>query len=408
MRGLAALAALATMCGTAEASPLEMFGFGGRSTALAGTGVASSDGYEAVYLNPAGLARVPRKRATAGFLDANFELHLDGEETPTESARGLVIGGELPMPLGGSMKDRLGLGFGFYVPQVAINRARAPFPGTPEFILLENRSHVIALQVATGVAVRRDLDVGFGIIALAALHGTIAVSTDAAGRFTTSSEQRLLTRFAPVLGATWHARDDLDVAAVLRWTSRSDYDIEVTTDIGDVVPIALPPIRIAGNAQYDPLTVAAEGAWHHDGILWSAQLQWQHWSAFPLPTLNPVSGTPPQETPGFHDTVNPRISAEAVREHGATTVALRAGAAFLMTPTHEASGRQTFLDNHRAVLGTGVGFSWPRSSVPLFVDAWIQVHQLLPRKNQKDEAPFTVYDTGGRILAGGITVGLAL
>jgi long-chain fatty acid transport protein len=411
MRRVAALAGLAVICAsaTAEASPLEMFGFGARSTALAGTGVASSESYEAVYLNPAGLARVKRKKATVGFLDANFFLQLDGKDSGTQSARGLVIGGELPIPLGGSMKDRLGLGFGFYVPQVAINRARAPFPGTPEFVLLENRSHVIALQVATGVKVKRNLDVGIGVIALAALNGGIEVSTDAAGRFTTTSEQRLLTKLAPVVGATWHMNDKLDLAGVLRWTSRSDYDIEVTTDIGDVVPIQLPPIRIAGNAQYDPLTVAAEAAWRpHPGLLVSGQLQWQHWSSFPLPTQNAVSGSPPQEQPGFHDTVIPRASVERTEAIGSMEAALRVGAAFVMTPAPEATGQQSFLDNHRIVVGGGVGLAWPHSSVPLSVDLWFQVHRLIGRRNEKEAAPFTVFDTGGEIAVGGISVGVWL
>jgi long-chain fatty acid transport protein len=417
---IAVVAVGALLCagaGAAEASPLEMFGFGGRSTALAGTGVASSDGYESVYLNPAGLARVPRKKATVGFLDGNFLLKMDGKDSGTASARGLVIGGELPMPLGGPMKDRLGLGFGFYVPAIAINRARAPFPGTPEFVLLENRSHVIALQVATGFKLRPGLDLGFGILALAALKGGITVTTDAAGRFTTTSEQRLVTKFAPVLGVRWRARDGLDLGAVVRASSRSDYDIEIKTDIADVVPIALPPIRIAGNAQFDPLTAAVEAAWRaRRGLLLSGQLQWQHWSAFPLPTQNPVAGTPAQDEPGFHDTVVPRVSAELTHDHGVTSLALRGGAAFFMSPAPAASGRQSFLDNHRIVVTAGGGLSWPRSSVPLFLDGWIQVHQLLPRRHTKDasvfgpgdEIPFDVLDTGGHIIVGGVTVGLAL
>jgi long-chain fatty acid transport protein len=401
----------------AAASPLELFGFGARSPALAGTGVASSDGYESVYLNPAGLAKVPGKRATVGLVGGDFRLEMDGEDTGTEPAKGLVIGGEFPLPLGGSMKDRVGFGFGFWVPAVALNRARAPFPGTPTFTLLENRSHVIALQIAAGVKINEKLDVGAGVIALAVLRGGIHVSTDSAGRFATTSEQQLLTRFAPVAGVRWKHSDRLDLGAVLRWVSRSDYDIAVTTDIGDVVPIQLPPIRIAGNAQYDPLTVAVEAAWRiRPDLLWSGQLQWQHWSAFPLPTLNPVSGTPPQEAPGFHDTVVPRASLEWTRELGAVRVVGRAGAAFHLSPAKEASGRQSFLDNHRMVGSVGLGLALPRSSVPLYLDAWFQHHYLIPRRHEKnpdafdpgDEIPFDVLDTKGEVLVGGLCVGLAI
>lgn len=414
---VAILAVVVASSRDAQASPLELFGFGARSPAMAGTGVASSDGYESVYLNPAGLARVPGKRATVGLVAGDFELEMDGEDTGTEPAQGLVIGGEFPLPLGGSMKDRVGFGFGFWVPAVALNRARSPFPGTPTFTLLENRSHVIALQIATGVKVKERLDVGLGVIALAVLRGGIHVSTDSAGRFATTSEQQLLTRFAPVAGVRWKHSDRLDLGAVLRWVSRSDYDIAVTTDIGDVVPIQLPPIRIAGNAQYDPLTVAVEAAWKlRPNLLYSGQLQWQHWSAFPLPTSNPVSGTPPQEAPGFHDTIVPRAGLEYTHEAGALRVVGRAGAAFHMSPAKEASGRQSFLDNHRVVGSVGVGLALPRSSVPIYLDAWFQHHYLIPRRHEKnpdafdpgDEIPFDVLDTSGQVLVGGFCVGLAL
>ncbi|MCA9673695.1 MAG: hypothetical protein H6708_13850 [Kofleriaceae bacterium] len=418
--GRAALAAAAfVVCAPSAvaASPLELFGFGARSTGLAGAGVASTDSYESVYLNPAGLAHVPRKRATIGTLYGDFSLRMDGDDTGTESARGLVIGGELPIPFGGAWKDRVGLGFGFYVPAVAINRARHPFPGEPVFVLLENRTHVIAIQLAAGARITSRLDVGVGVVALAVLQGSIAVSTDAAGRFTTASEQQLLTRLAPVAGVRWHARDDLDLGAVARAPSRSDYDILVTSDIGDVVPIELPPIHIAGAAQYDPGTVAIEAAWQTSpGLTLSAQLQWQHWGAFPLPTKNPTEGTPAQELPDFHDTVVPRLAIERVGRRGATTLAARGGLAFVMSPAPEQSGRQSLLDNHRVIGAAGVGVAWPEARVPLHLDAWVQWHQLVPRTHTKDVGafgpddmiPFDVLETSGHLVVGGLSVGVDL
>lgn len=400
-RGLAVLA-LVALESAADASPLELFGFGGRSPGLAGTGVASTTGFESVYLNPAGLARVARKRATSGFLLGDFTLSLNGDDTGTDLAKGVIFGGEVPIPFGGPWKDRVGLGFGLYVPGKSINRARQPFPGEPIYILLENRSHVIALQFAVGAKIDDKLDVGAGVITLAELDGQIHVSTDAAGRFTTQSEQRLRTRFAPVIGGRYQLREGLDLGGVLRWESRSDYDIQVTTDIGDVVPIQLPPIQIAGTAQYDPLTIAVEAAWRpQPDLLVSGQLQWQHWSRFGLPTLNPTAGTPPQEEPNFHDTVVPRVSAElGFAKH----FLARAGATFLMSPAPEATGRQSFLDNHRLVGTLGLGAHLG----VVHVDAYAQLHQLVPRTHDKAAPSMEVYDTGGRVVVGGLTVGLDL
>ncbi|HVV87939.1 MAG TPA: hypothetical protein VHE35_33090 [Kofleriaceae bacterium] len=403
--------------GRATASPLDLFGFGGRSPALAGAGVASTRDYEAVYLDPAGLADVTRRRATIGGLYGDFSLELDGADTGTDPARGLVVGGQVPMPFGGALRDRVGLGFGFFVPTEAINRARAPKPGTPTFALLESRSQVVGLQLAVGVRLRPRWSVGLGVNALAVLQGGIAVTTDGSGRFTTQSEQRLLTRFAPIAGVRWKWRPRVELGAVARAPSRSDYDIQVTNDLGAVLPLTLPAIRIAGNAQYDPWTVAVEAAWQvSDTVTLTGHLAWQHWSAFPLPTENPVAATPPQEPPGFHDTAVPRVAVERVAPALGGELALRGGYAFLWSPAPEQRGRQSLLDNDRHLFAAGVGLAWPRSKLPLHVDAWVQLHQLQPRRHEKDPGlfpageapPFDVLDTGGRIVVGGLTLGVDL
>ncbi|HVK78303.1 MAG TPA: hypothetical protein VM734_33590 [Kofleriaceae bacterium] len=414
---LAVAAAIAVGPRPAAASPLDLFGFGGRSPGLAGAGVATTTGYEAVFLNPAGLAHVPRKRATVGGLAGDFALELDGVATDTDPASGLVIGGELPIPLGGALRDRVGLGFGFYIPTQSINRASAPAPGTPIFALLEHRSHVVAIDVAIGYRIDARWSVGLGVNALAVLKGHIDVTTDGSGRFTTESEQRLLTRVAPIAGVRWQQGPRLVLAAVARAPSRSDYDIQVTNDLTDVLPLTLPPIRIAGAAQYDPLTVAAEAAWlARPDLVVTGQLAWQHWSGYPLPTENPVSGNPAQEAPGFHDTAVPRVAVEYTRPALGGTVTARGGYALLLSPAPEMRGRQSLLDNHRHLLALGGGLDWPGRAVPLHVDAWVQLHLLQPRRHTKDAGrfgpgdapPFDVLDTGGHVVVGGLTVGVDL
>src|SRR5262245_6010993 len=196
---------------------------------MGATGVAIAVGFDCTYLDPAGLADLRRKRLSLGLLLGHFEL--EGVDRPVDPAVGVEIGGALPIPLGGALRDRVGLGLGFYVPTKVIARARAPMVGEPYYALLENRSQIVAVQVAVGVRVHERVSVGPGFLALAALRGAIHVSTDAAGRFTTTSEQQLVSDFAPILGTRVHLDHGLDVGAVLRFPSRSDYDIRVTNDL---------------------------------------------------------------------------------------------------------------------------------------------------------------------------------
>ncbi|MEO8704358.1 MAG: outer membrane protein transport protein [Kofleriaceae bacterium] len=399
----------------ARASTLDLFGFGMRSPALAGTGAATADDYESVYANPAGLADAHTKRATVGVVVADFRTKMDGDIVG-DSGSGTVLGGVVPMPLGGWAKDRIGLGFGFHIPNDTLNRVRAPFPGVPQFALLENRSHVIAIQLAVGVKLTDRLSVGAGVIVLAALRGGIDVTTDAGGRFSADSEQRLTTQFAPVVGARWHASPRLSYGLVVRAPVRSDYDIKVTSDLGDAIPLTLPEIRIAGNAQYDPLSVAAEAAWRwRPDLLLVGQVEYQHWSAYPLPTKNPVPATLEQQPPGFHDRPVPRIGAEWTARTEPATMFVRAGYSFLWSPAPEMTGQQSLLDNNRHLVGVGFGLVLT-GKLPLRVDIYGQLHHLQARSHVKDPdlqqpGKLPVFDsisTSGNVLVTGAAVGIDL
>jgi hypothetical protein len=408
----------------ARASTLRLFGYGGRSPGVAATGVATCDGFDSVYLNPAGLADAPRRRLTLGGLVGAFELELDGDDAGVDTATGTLFGAVLPMPLGGALRDRVGLGIGLYIPTGTYNRAHAELPGTPIYALLDSTSQVVALQVATGVRIGRNWRVGAGVIALAALRGRIFVDSDAAGRFATRSEQRLVTQFAPVVGARRHwPRRGLAAGVTFRGPSRSDYDVRVGNDLSDELPLTLPELVIAGAAQYDPLTVAAEVAarprWaggRRRALLLALQLAYERWSAYPPPTLPTIAGAPPQEPPDFHDTVVPRVAAEWNAKALGGELSLRGGYAFAMSPAPEMVGRQSLLDNHRHVLSAGLGAAWPRSALPIHADLWFQTHLLVPRQHTKDPdrfepdapPPFDEIDTGGAVLAGGVTVGIDL
>src|SRR5207253_1997098 len=114
---------------------------------------------------------------------------------------GVVVGGDVPVPFGGALKERVSLAFGLHVPPTLLSRAYAPLPGDPFLALVENRGQVVAFMLGFGVRATNKLSFGLGALALAELGGQIDVAADATKRFTSTAEQQLLIDAAPLIGA---------------------------------------------------------------------------------------------------------------------------------------------------------------------------------------------------------------
>jgi long-chain fatty acid transport protein len=377
----------------AQASEPEMFGMGARSPGLAGTGVADAEGYDATYANPAGLIAPTRRRLTLGYVHAGYRLDLDGKHRPVDTTDGLVLGADLPLPFGGVLRDRIALGLGFYFPFGVVNRARAPFPDEPRLALLDARTQVVSVLVAGGFHVHERIDVGVGVLALAALVGRINIAY-LGGRITTVAEEQLTTSLSPIVGIRARALRSLRVGAVFRGESKSTYDIEITNTLGARLPLTLPTLRIAGQAQYDPMQAAIEASWAP--LRWlvvDGGVTWKHWSGFGLPTENATLGAPPQTLPGFVDTAVPRLAAEATARWAHLSLQGRTGYFF------EPSGARgpTLLDADRHVLTFGAGLSWSGRRTALQLDGFVQWHHLQPNAHVR-----------GDFAAFGFTIGVDL
>lgn len=401
---------------SAQASPLELYSFGGRSSGMAGAGVATAHSFDCVYLNPAGLGSIRKKYIAGGLSYGVLDLELNGRASAAQNTIGTTFGVVVPLNLRGALRDRLTLGLGILVPQNAVARARAPAIGEPTFALLDSRSEVVGIQVALGYVISPRLSAGIGVLALGTLVGAISVDVDGAGRFITRSEQELQSDFAPVLGLRYadpNARWRSGLA--VRGASSAGFDIEVTNRLGMSLPLSLPTLSLAGIPQYDPASVSAELAYElFASTNIALQLEYKRWSAYPLPTENPLPAG--QALPGadFSDTVVPRASAEWLQRYGDTQLAIRGGYAFLYSPAPEMKGAQSLVDNHRHQLAMGMGLGFPDTDYPFQIDAWVQLHQLMARSHRKD--PGLVDDGGvsdtirgtGRIVITGITIGVEL
>ena len=414
MRRLAVVLVLVLLPASARASALDLFGYGARSPGLAGTGASYTDSYDALYTNPAGLAYARRTRLSVGFMAADYHVRIASRSREVDRVYGIVIGGDVPIPFGGALRDRVSFSMGIHVPPTLLSRARSPFPSDPFLALVENRGQVVAFMLGFGARITRTVAAGVGVISLAALGGQIDVSADASRRFTSTAEQQLLIDAAPVLGVRWTPRPRLALGLVFRGESKTPFDILVTNMIGDALPVTLPAIRVRGFAQYDPSMVELEGSYHLSPRLHAiAALAWKHWSSYPPPTEDPVIDAPARPRPGFSDTFVPKLAA---RYFVRPCTELRAGYRLELTPAPEQTGRENLLDNTRHILTLGAGWQLLAGSVPLRFDVYLQGHFLQTRRHHKDQTldpadrdpNWIRISSGGQLLVGGFTMGVDL
>lgn len=372
---------LSVMPQRVQASLPDLISLGPRSSAMAGTGVAVADDWEATYQNPAGLSQAQTK-LSLGMVYGGYRLQIDGEPHPLSNPAGVQIGASVKLPLGGILTDRIGLGLGLYLPAGVVNRVSVPFPEVPRAALLDARTEVVSVLVGLGIRLPWGLRVGGGVLALAALVGDIIIRPDGSGRITSISEEQLTVDYAPILGIRWSPPSErLQLGLTFRGASRSSYLLRLHTELGDAIPLGLPLISFAGIAQYDPLQLLAEAALRvTPSLQLVAQLGWKKWSDYSYPIEPATKDSPKLPVPGFHDTVVPRASLEYTAPSPAwLKVQVRGGYWFEWTPTPrtppEDDGK-SLLDASRHVVSLGLGLGLVGSRVPLSLDLFAQGHFL--------------------------------
>jgi long-chain fatty acid transport protein len=439
VRALAPFAAVAVLAGTtaAAASPEDLFGLGARSAAMGATGTASSSGWEASYANPALLSRVRRNVITLGMQGAVFDVHAEGSQLPgrlsTLPAKGILVGAEVPVPFGGALRDRVGLGLALYTPSDTLVRGRILYPEKPQFPLLGDRAQSLAVRVGAGADLGRDIRVGAGVAVLAQLIGTIDVAS-VSGTVSSRVDDQLVATYAPTFGAAWDAPFERApdgsrpwrIAATWRGALQARFD--VTVDATKLSTLSLPPLHIGGVAQYDPEEVSLEIA--REGGAWvvAAGATWKRWSAYPgvfEPTVDCPSGqacealAPPQIP--FGDTIVPRLGVErAVNLPRGSVAHLRGGFFYEPSPAPSSlpdsqaydAGSQAliavptrFFDAPRAAFCAGAGVDLG-DYAPLAIDLFAQWHVLASRAVQTPPAPAA--QLWGSALAWGATIAVRL
>jgi long-subunit fatty acid transport protein len=415
--GVASLVASVALAGSVSASPQEVLGFGPRTSAMASTGAASAEGWEAVHANPALLGGTDRSQLALGMVGAVFAL----EATGARGAEGLAlplydnltagtIGLVVPLPFEEGPYHRLSLGLGFITPFDLVVRGRIQQPDRGQFPIAD-RVQSIGAQAALGADLGHGIRAGVGFAALAALEGSVLVATDASGRTGTQVEDTLIAAYAPVFGVTVDSGDGFRAGVVVRGELEAPFDVKI--EVRDLGSLNIPPLSIAGTAQYDPWIVELEVAKVEGATRLALGASYEAWSGYPgaveatvqcgyLPCAALRTGRP-----SWRDTLSPRVGIEQrFQPSRVVGMAVRGGYAFEPAAGPEQTSWSNVFEEARSVATVGYGMNTDRTETPFGIDVFTELQVIHGRDHDKTAGPVAdrlgdTISTSGVIVAWG-------
>ena len=158
---------------TAEANPLDAFGFGSRGAAMANAGAADASDFSANYYNPAGLARAPALEYSLGYFRADHFLYLNGQRSAIIRSKGSS---------GASSRRARSSAFpspsasGCICPTTGCSRVIALPQSDRRWELYDNRNQRLFFAANVAVSPWDWLQIGGGLSFMAATEGAVDIS----------------------------------------------------------------------------------------------------------------------------------------------------------------------------------------------------------------------------------------
>jgi long-chain fatty acid transport protein len=403
----------------ARANPLDEFGFGTRTTAMGGAGVASSNDVSANYYNPAHLARTPGLQLDLGYKLVEPKLRINDHDLGLDTPRGFEGGVTLPGEL---WQHRVAASVALYLPDARLTRIRALPERQPRFEVYDNRPQRVVISTSLSLEIWEDLYVGGTLTFLSnsegqvSLEGTVSASDPEDTEVFGAVDVAFPAVRYPSLGVLW-TPGRWRVGAVFRQEFGLHLDLSLALR-GDVVfgPQQAPLVEDASlfvrsqNVNlFSPRQYGLGLAYEADDWTLSADLSYLEWRHFPSPTslltLTLDLKTLPLEipplarpsAPNFHDIVIPRVGGEWWPWRGQTvSLALRGGYFYEPSPAPDQPDSQNFVDSDKHGLSAGVGLrldGWTEVLPgPTFLDLTGLVILLPPRSYLKDDPADPVGD----------------
>ncbi|MCA9606159.1 MAG: outer membrane protein transport protein [Myxococcales bacterium] len=447
MRAALALLLVVAAAAPAAAQPMDTYGLGSRSVALAGAVTADVEDFSANYYNPAGIVRDGQLRLSVGWFGAYHDMSLNDIASNVDPIDGIVAGLNVP----GNIGDfRFAFGLAVHLNDQRISRTRTLPRQRPRWELYDNRPHRTFLAAHVAIEPVPWLRIGGGIGFLSfsevdlSIRGTIDIGAPERGSALEHDVLgNLITIRFPQVGVQVQPTDWLDFGAVYRgeYALTSALQAEVGED-GFEGPNEA---GLVTGSLYVPaylyLLSASTGAYVPHQLSFGAsvrpipelrigvELTWLMWSLYqsPIgrtdirididvpPELADSIVIPPLENTdtvpaNFADRVVPRIGVEWRPYDGQdVAVDLRAGYFYENSPAPVQADVYNLVDTDRHAwsLGGGIELRSLRPLLPgsLRFDLHLQYAFLPPRRMVKSSPidPTGDYVAQGQIFAGGIT-----
>ncbi|MGZ6143786.1 MAG: OmpP1/FadL family transporter [Myxococcales bacterium] len=395
-------------------SPLDLFGFTPRGTAMAGA-MTAADGLPAAFYNPAAMFTEQKTSLAFGLADTIPALHIrrDLPSSPVESAMpeaapSLQLGAIVPV----ASRVRVGAALSF--PTNRLLRLENLDSSKPQFLLYQSKPQRFSVSVNAAVRLTSWLGIGGGVGVGQSESGAYRFGLDVPDRLVTVREAHVDATFAPSYAVGLLAQPSAAWRIGLVWRGEEAIRTDVPT-IFELQSLGTLQIQTAGTALYYP-HVLSLGFSYSGAVRVSAQVDAQLWSQAPseevqfaiLPTGQVLTDTglgdllgydaPPQPA-GFRTVLVPRA---AVEWGGPSALTLRAGAAFKPAVTPDQIALTSYLDNPTLQLGAGASRDFGGG---VSVDAAVAATVLFERTMTKASA---ANPTGNASFGGALWSGSAM
>ncbi len=426
-----------------KANTGELYGYGGRASALGNTMLGSSSDAFTTYYNPA---------ANSANRDARFGLGLAYLHPEFSPINDIVISntsvasepGDIngnvntknyldhftqTIALGYSTGDDLNnfsLGFmgGMPIARLAYFDTGDPF--LPEYYNYRSRTQRPQMYFSTGISLTDNLHIGAGVgfgtnVAIQANY-TVSGSagTVSHGRFATTAKPN-----ASPYGSFLYDSKPFQTGLTFRAASKYKMNVNVNSDARVLGPANGFPIIFETSSVlfYDPMEVDYSFSYGNPDYTWiTVEVDWLQYSAFESPTLtisdqgsgfqlkNSVSSVPE-----MRDIIVPKLGIE---QGLSESIKLRMGYSYRRSPIKSNSGTGNIVDPSQHIITGGMGWDLHRANLSqrnIKLDFFGQYHHLISQHINKDSANEAGtatqsrvgspgYNIGGKVYGGGMSV----